>query len=459
MISLIVTTDGDTNYDLADRDADFGRVMEQFAEPYEIIYTICSDYAFKDELSRIVCSQKNRHLIISAPSTNINTQIYSAMDVSDNGDVLLCTIDTNPDVMMEILNKHYDGADLVFVRHKENWFKSIFTSLGKATYQLGLKILGHGQDMCCDARVIYLNARSINTIIMNPTLSKALRLVSADPDKTLRVIRAEKVYGNPTYEQKEINKSIFSLGIVSMVYLLALLAMAIIFPLYNGGIYTGWLLLGLIVWVLLGILGCVMMSRVIYRARLGYPVAVDLQNEPVLNIEDYISYNYELAKQFYDDENYAPTSSLNMLKQKAAEFTQDEEIAAPKSRTKTTKSKAAEKSKASAKEEKTISKEQKEPKEKTSKKTAAKAEAPKKTEESKQEDKNAEADKKATKKAKEKEKTAKTQKAEEKSTEATKETTKNEKEPKEKPTKAKEKATKKPEVSKVSGKSKSKIKK
>lgn len=319
MISLIVTTDGDTNYNLQQRDEEFGRVMEQFAEPYEIIYTICSDYGFKDELSNIVSSQKNRHLVISAPSTNINTQIYSAMDVSDNGDVLLCTIDTNPQVMLDILNKHFDGADLVFVRHKEPWYKALFNSIGKMTYQLGLKILGHGQDMCCDARVIYLNARSINTIIMNPTLSKALRLVSADPDKTLRVVAAEHVYDNPTYEQKQINKSIFTLGIVSFVYILALLAMAIVYPLCNGGVYSGWVLLALVVWLLLGILGSVLSSRVIYRVRLGYPVAVDLQNEPVLNVEDYISYNYALAKKFEEDDEAkeTATSNLNKLKQHA----------------------------------------------------------------------------------------------------------------------------------------------
>lgn len=317
MISLIVTTDGDTNYNLEEKDAEFGAVMEQFAEPYEIIYTICSDYGFKDELSRIVCQQKNRHLIISAPSTNINTQIYSAMDVSDNGDVLLCTIDTNPQVMLDILNKHFEGADLVFVRHKENWFKSIFTTLGKATYQLGLRILGHGQDMCCDARVIYLNSRSINTIIMNPTLSKALRLVSADPEKTLRVVSEKNVYGNPSYEQKQINKSIFTLGIVTFVYLLALLGMALVYPLCNGGIYSGWILILLVVWLLAGVLASVLSSRVIYRARLGYPVAIDLQNEPVLNIEDYISYNYELAKQFYQDEVTEDSTAVDTLKKKA----------------------------------------------------------------------------------------------------------------------------------------------
>lgn len=323
MISLIVTTDGDTNYNLEEKDAEFGKVMEQFAEPYEIIYTIRSDYGFKDELSRIVCQQKNRHLIISAPSTNINTQIYSAMDVSDNGDVLLCTIDTNPTVMQNILNKHFDGADLVFVRHKENWFKSIFTTLGKATYQLGLKILGHGQDMCCDARVIYLNSRSINTIIMNPTLSKALRLVNADPEKTLRVVSEKNIYGNPTYEQQQINKSIFTLGIITFVYILALLAMALIYPLCNGGTYSGWVLVVLVLWILAGILASVLSSRVIYRARLGYPVAVDLQNEPVLNVEDYISYNYELAKKFYNDDTTTATSTVDMLKAKASKTNED----------------------------------------------------------------------------------------------------------------------------------------
>ncbi len=375
MISLIVTTDGDTNYNLEERDEEFGKVMEQFAEPYEIIYTICSDYGFKDELSRIVRQKKNRHLIISAPSTNINTQIYSAMDVSDNGDVLLCTIDTNPKVMLDILNKHFDGADLVFVRHKENWFKSIFTTLGKTTYQLGLRILGHGQDLCCDARVIYLNSRSINTIIMNPTLSKALRLVSADPEKTLRVVTEKDVYGNPSYEQKQINKSIFTLGIVTFVYILALLGMALVYPLCNGGVYSGWILILIVLWVLAGIFASVLSGRVIYRARLGYPVAIDLQNEPVLNVEDYISYNYELAKQFYQDEEEEVSSTINKLKQKADEVTTPAEKSRAK-KVQSTKDKTNKTAKNSEKatSSKTATKDSKEKSKAESSKTSKKAE-------------------------------------------------------------------------------------
>ncbi len=380
MISLIVTTDGDTNYNLKERDAEFGKVMEQFAEPYEIIYTICSDYGFKDELSRIVCQQKNRHLIISAPSTNINTQIYSAMDVSDNGDVLLCTIDTNPQVMLDILNKHYDGADLVFVRHKENWFKSIFTSLGRMTYQMGLRILGHGQDMCCDARVIYLNSRSINTIIMNPTLSKALRLVSADPNKTLRIVSEKNVYDNPSYEQKQINQSILTLGILTFVYILVLIGLALVYPLFNGGVYSGWVLIALVLWILAGILASVLSSRILYRARLGYPVAVDLQNEPVLNIEDYISYNYELAKQFYQEEDESEaTSSLNMLKQEADKLTEQKVKKSKPTRSTTSKNKKVANTANTKSDSKTKTTKTKKPTEKSNKKTNEKDSTKKKT--------------------------------------------------------------------------------
>ena len=324
MISLVVTADSDTkNYNLAERDKAFSEAMAQFNEPFEIVYTICDDYGFKNELKRIVSGQKNKQLVISAPATNTNTLIYTALDFTNNGDVLLCTMDTNPEVITKILKQHFDGADIVFTKQKENWFKSIFTSLGRTTYQLGLRFLGRGQDIGCDARVIYLNARSVNTIILNPTLSKALRLVNPDPERHYRVVTTEKIYENPTLEQKQTNRSFFALGIVSMFFFLALIAMALVFPFFNDGTYTGIVLVGVIVWLVFGILICVVSARQIYKTRLGYPVALNLQKEPVIKVVEYVSYNSEIAKQFSEDENEEiemnHTSAMDILKQKAAE--------------------------------------------------------------------------------------------------------------------------------------------
>ena len=326
MISLVVTIDGDTkNFNLVERDREFSDLLASFNEPFEIIYTACSDYGFLNELRNIVSTQKNKHLIVFAPTTNINTQIYAALDYTDNGDVLLCTLDTNVKVLQDILKKHFEGADLVFVKHKENWFKSIFTGLGRATYQLGLKILGRGQDLCCDARVLYLNTRSVNTIILNPSLSKALRLVNPDPEKTIRKITEDKVYDNPTCEQQQINKSFLSLGIVALVYLAVLVAMTLVFPFYNNGIYTGWILLAIVIWLVLGVVAAAVAARSLYNTRLGYPITLNLHDEPVINIEEYFSYNSELARKFADEEKAkeigeeVPQSSDNALSKLRAE--------------------------------------------------------------------------------------------------------------------------------------------
>ena len=335
MISLVVTIDGDTkNYNLVARDKEFSDILATLKEPFEIIYTACTDYGFLGELRNIVSTQKNKHLIVFAPTTNINTQIYAALDYTDNGDVLLCTLDTNTEVLKNILKKHFDGADLVFVKHKEKWYKAFFTALGRGTYQLGLKILGRGQDLCCDARVVYLNTRSVNTIILNPSLSKALRLVNPDPEKTMRVVSEPKVYDNPTSEQQKINKSFFSLGIVALIYLIALVGMALVFPFFNEGLYTGWILLAIVIWLILGVVACAIVGKTIYNTRLGYPITLNLQGQPVINIEAYYSYNSELARKFADEEDtneigedeipQSKNNSLSKLREEASGLEQDE---------------------------------------------------------------------------------------------------------------------------------------
>ncbi len=287
MISLVVTADT-KNYNLVERDQAFANLMIQFKQPFEIVYVANADYGFLGELKKIVSNNPNRKLVVTAPSTNINTQIYTGLDQTESGDCLLITMDTDVELIKKMLMKHFDGADLVFVKKKENWFKSFFVGLGRATYQIGLRLLGRGRDLCCDPRVVLLNNRSVNTIILNPVLSKALRLVNPDPEREARVLTEEKLYDNPTPSQQNSNNSFMALGIVSLFYIIALFVMAIIFPIFNSGLYTVWILVGIIVWVILGVIGAVVVARFIYNTRLGIPVAINLANEPVINIEEIV---------------------------------------------------------------------------------------------------------------------------------------------------------------------------
>lgn len=305
MISLVVTADT-KNYNPAERDQAFENMLIQFKQPFEIIYVANSDYGNLQALRDIVKDKNNRQLIVTAPSTNINTQIYNAFDYTNNGDVLLATMDTNVELVGEMLKRHIDGADLVFVKKQENWFKSMFVALGQATYQMGLKLLGRGRDMCCEPRVVLLNNRSINTIILNPTLSKALRLVNPDPERSARVVSRKAIFDNPTTEQKNSNNTFLALGVVSTFYLIALLVMAIVFPLSNSGVYTYWIFIALIIWVLLGIIGSVVSAKFVYDARLGIPVAVNLAGEPVINIVEQF-YNGKQIVENIEDKNEKAT--------------------------------------------------------------------------------------------------------------------------------------------------------
>ena len=308
MISLVVTADT-KNYNLVERDQAFANLMIQFKQPFEIVYVANADYGFLGELKKIVSNNPNRKLVVTAPSTNINTQIYMGLDQTENGDCLLITMDTDVELIKKMLMKHFDGADLVFVKKKENWFKSFFVGLGRATYQIGLRLLGRGRDLCCDPRVVLLNNRSVNTIILNPVLSKALRLVNPDPEREARVLTEEKLYDNPTPSQQNSNNSFMALGIVSLFYIIALFVMAIIFPIFNSGLYTVWILVGIIVWVILGVIGAAVVARFVYNTRLGIPVAINLANEPVINIEEIVRSGDTI--EFTEEENEADAVDKN----------------------------------------------------------------------------------------------------------------------------------------------------
>jgi len=305
MISLVVTADS-KNIDPAERDLAFAKMLEEFKEPYEIIYVANADFAQLDTLREIAKNSKSRQLIVTAPSTNINTQIYNALDYTNNGDVLLATLDTNLELLTEMLKKHIDGTDIVFAKQQDNWFKSFFIALGRGTYQMGLKLLGRGRDLCCEPRVILLNNRSVNTIILNPTLSKALRLVNPDPERTARIVTKKQIFDTPSASQKETSNSLFALGIVSCFYIIALLVLAVVFPICNNGVYSVWIFVALIAWIILGIIGAVISARFVYNSRLGIPVAINLAGEPVIRISEHILNGEVIEK----EENAQPQNEV-----------------------------------------------------------------------------------------------------------------------------------------------------
>jgi hypothetical protein len=259
-----------------------------------------------------------------------------------------------------ILQKRQNEAELVFVKQRENFFKSIFTGLGQWTYNFGLRRLGRGQDMCCDSQVLLLNNRSVNTIILNPALSKALRIVNPDPERPARTVSAPKIYDNPTPEQKRASVPFFTLGIATMFYIIGFLLIAVAFPLNNSNVYTIWILIALILWTLAGIVSSVIIAKYTYSTRIGLPVALDLSGEPVINIHSLVLNQQEINSEgiVVSDDEQKPSEPVKVQSKKSALSEQASKI---------TKTKATEKNKDvedKVKENKTTKKEDKKPEKK-----------------------------------------------------------------------------------------------
>jgi len=287
MISLVITADT-PDVDCIQKDKELDSLLKKFKTPFDILYVANEDFEKLDDLRYIAKTTVNRKLVVTTKSTNKNTQIYTALDHTENGDVLLATLSTNIDLITVMLQKRQNEAELIFVKTKENFFKSIFTGLGEWTYKMGLKLLGRGKDMCCDPQVLLLNNRSVNTIILNPAFSKALRIVNPDPERESRTIVAPKIYDTPPTTEKKPTLPFFTLGIATLIYIIGFLLISVAFPINNSNVYTIWILIGLILWILAGLVGAVLVSRYTYETRLGLPVALDLSGEPVINIHSLV---------------------------------------------------------------------------------------------------------------------------------------------------------------------------
>ena len=271
-------------------------LLNQYKLNYNVIYVCTTDYADKENIASIVANTPDHSLIVTEEETNLNSMIYAGITKADGNDVLLMTTDTNENVISEILAKRKEGYENVYVRKRQNQFVSIFTSTGMGTYHLGQLLMGRELDICNDANVMLIDAKNVDTIAHDPELSKVLRITNQSYEKKYTTIKPEIVHDQPTLNEQKPFNSLLSLGVASIAYYIALFFMACIFPIFNNGIYSWWIVCAIIIWLALGLLSSAIIARNYNRSRMGDSVPLDINNDPIVKITSVIEYGDAIYK-------------------------------------------------------------------------------------------------------------------------------------------------------------------
>ena len=295
MLNVIITANKIVD-NIYERDMQIVNLLNSYKIEHDIVYICNEDYPDKQSITTLVKDLENHSVLVMAKDTNQATQIYLGIARANGNEALLLSIDTNFQLITEIIEKMQDGYESIVVQKKIKGITGIITNIGVGTYKFGQTCMGRAHDMCNDSNIALLTPENVNQITFDAELSKVYRITDQSGDKKHIYLKRERIYDQPTKQENKPLKSLTSLGASSLLYYIALLCMAVAFPIFNNGVYTWWMIVGIVVWVALGIISSVLVARDNCNTRMQNGVPVNLVGEPQLYI---ISYTIHGEKTIY----------------------------------------------------------------------------------------------------------------------------------------------------------------
>ena len=288
MLTLLITANVEDT-DLAKKHLEKIQAVSKLEKNLEVVFLVKSNYKQLQEIKFLTVNVQNHFALVTEATTTDDEMVQMGLDFASGNDVLLCTIDTLPSVLVSVLEKRATDRKIVWVRRKGNPVKNFFRKIGNTAYNLGLVMIGKNADNFSEVRVQYFDGRIANNLASSIENNRELRITNSFKQIISSVVEPKQIYENDTKRDWK-ERVMLSLGTVSFIYMIALLALAIIYPCFNNMTYSWWMVVILVSWVLFGILGITITAKRIYQKRCGTPLRVDDSGYPTYSCIQFLQF-------------------------------------------------------------------------------------------------------------------------------------------------------------------------
>ena len=135
MLSVIITADKIVD-NIYERDSEIVKMLKSYKIEHEIVYVCNEDYSDRQLITTLVRDQPEHSILVMGKDTNLSTLIYAGIARANGNEVLLLTVDTNRQLIADILEKRKDGYESIVVQKKQKGITSFMTSIGSVTYKM-----------------------------------------------------------------------------------------------------------------------------------------------------------------------------------------------------------------------------------------------------------------------------------------------------------------------------------
>lgn len=288
MLTLLITANQNCE-NIAKNHLELIKKIGTIEREFEVVFLAKSNFEKLYELKYLSANVINHYLLIAEPRTTDDEMVQMGLEFAEGNDVLLCTLDTIPDVLHKVLEKRNDERKIVYVRRKINKFSTFFKNIGIWAYNLGLKMLGKNSDNFAEVRIQYFDGKIANSLAENISNNRELRITHSFKQVRTGVVEQPKLYFDESKKTSKENNMV-ALGAVSFIYILALLALVIIYPCFHNMTYSWWMIIVLVAWITFGILAIITASKKIFRSRCSVPLRANNFGERVYDIIEMVKF-------------------------------------------------------------------------------------------------------------------------------------------------------------------------
>jgi|GEM_PF-3511626 len=289
MISLVITTKTNAENPVAKAET-ISKLLNKTGEDWEVVIVARESHPQIEIFKAIALTMPNHTVVALNAGASDNCLVFAGFNATQEGDILIAEADTSIGAIEQLLIMRTKKSEFVQVNEKENFFFRFFSWMGEIVYNMGLKINGKTRDHLCSQDVQLVDGRVVDIICENPDFMQQIR---ADPDFENLKVEKVKIRDLSTPKRKQIETApARALGAVGLIYLIALLALAVVYPATHGGQYSGlgWLVfLALALWIGLGFVLVSYLARQMYSLRVGTKV-IDDRDQPMFSVVDIIYY-------------------------------------------------------------------------------------------------------------------------------------------------------------------------
>lgn len=294
MLSLLITSTND-DVNIFECHQNILKEAQIYDKDVNVLFLTTEADKHLKSFVQIATTNQNHLLLVADYKTSEDELTFMGLDIAKNTDTILLSINTKPEIITSLIEKKNKDFQIIRVRKTADFF----SRMGIWAYNFGLRLFGQkNYDTFSEPKVQYFDGRIVNSLSKTVANNKEARVTNCFKNVRNGLVEDKQIF---LTSQKQTVWNMFSYGILTSIYLTILLALLLIYPIFNNMFYSWWMVVAIVIWLGFGLLASLLISKKIFTRRIGFLNRADVNDEPLFDALCCIGFGDEFDFSLFDE--------------------------------------------------------------------------------------------------------------------------------------------------------------